>query len=72
MTPKQMVLKIFPRAEIDKDGWSPSLGFFDFGIFVDDLDTNGIGQGASPSAAWADAARRLRGSENRKARGKER
>ena len=60
MTPKQRVLKLFPRAELDRDGWSTALGFFDYAVFKDSMDIIGIGQGANAAHAWADAARRLK------------
>ena len=51
LTPKKRVLRKWPRAILAWD----SYGSY---VEVPRLD---LGKGKSPSAAWADAARRLRG-----------
>lgn len=57
MTPKQIVLRKFPKAELVRDGWhkkaGPS-GCFDFAIYS---GKRFLAEGATPRAAWESAAR---------------
>lgn len=57
MTPKQRVLKRYPRAELIRDGWYEKAGLsgcYDFGVFWGEIF---LGQGPSPQAAWKAASR---------------
>ena len=54
MTPKQRVLKKWPKAYLWR--WQ-EIEFY--GVESNNLDQRTLGQGTSPRAAWIDAARNL-------------
>ena len=59
-TPKQRVLKKWPKAVSDTDGWIESYGFFDCAIFPHADSDKVLGHGDTLRRAWADVARRLK------------
>ena len=60
MTPKEQVLKQYPEAESDRDGWCTLFGFFDFAVFIDSAATEPLAIGDTPRQAWESAAKSLR------------
>lgn len=60
-TARQKVLKRYPNAVLDKDGFLPGFGFFDCAVFANKGAMIVRGHGDTPSKAWSDAASKLRG-----------